>query len=169
MQRIIPKFLGLRGNLKHLIIWKRWRFLLARLLQKLMPMHSNGETWCNNMSENPNNCPKTRNYPTGLKLVEKGQYLFSLDTEEGQEMQHFCQEYTMPRNEKKTRAKGWILKNTRNGPVLNIKVCYRDEQCSVEVQVPSLFQDDTVSWVRFVNGVDRYVTESMLTKEKKRM
>ena len=49
-----PKVLGLRGNVKHLIIWKRWRFLLARLLQKLIPMQSNGETWCKNMSENSN-------------------------------------------------------------------------------------------------------------------
>ena len=28
------------------------------------------------------------------------------------------------------------------------------------------FQDRTASWVRIVNGVDKYVTESMLTKEE---
>ena len=32
--------------------------------------------------------------------------------------------------------------------------------------IPSLFKDNTVCWVGIVNGVDRYVTESMLTKEK---
>ena len=37
---------------------------------------------------------------------------------------------------------------------------------SIEVQVPSLFQDNTVSWVRIVNGVDRYVTESMPTAKE---
>ena len=73
----------------------------------------------------------------------------------------------MPRNEKETRVRGWIRKNTRIGPVLNIKVCSRDEQYSVEVQVSSLFQDDTCSWVTIVNGVDRYVTESMLTAKEK--
>ena len=57
----------------------------------------------------------------GLKLVEKGQYFYTLDTEDGQQMQHLCREYTMPRNEKETSIKGWILKNTRIGPVLNIK------------------------------------------------
>ena len=36
--------------------------LLARLLQKLMPMHSNGETLCKNTSDNSNTCQKTRNY-----------------------------------------------------------------------------------------------------------
>ena len=30
-----------------------------------------------------------------------------------------------------------------------------------EVQIPSLFQDHAVSWVRMVNDVDKYVTESM--------
>ena len=31
----------------------------------------------------------------GLTLLEQGQYFFSLDTEEGQQMQHLCREYTM--------------------------------------------------------------------------
>ena len=57
--------------------------------------------------------------------------------------------------------RGWIRSKTRIGPALKIKVCYRDEKYSIEVQVPSLYQDNTVSWVRIVNGVDRYVTESM--------
>ena len=56
------------------------------------------------------------------------------------------------RNEKKTRLQGLIRKDTRICPVLNIKVCYRDEQYSVEVQVPSLFQDDAVSGQN-LNGV----------------
>ena len=102
----------------------------------------------------------------GLKLVETGQYFYTLDTEEGQQMQHLCREYTMPRNEKGTRTRGWILKNTRIGPVLNINVCCHDDRHSIEVQIPSLFQDNTASWVRIVNGVDKYVTESVLTKEE---
>ena len=102
----------------------------------------------------------------GLKLVEQGQYFYTLETEEGQQMQHFCREYTMPRNEKGSRVRGWIRKNTKIGPVLNIKVCYRDDRYTFEVQIPSLFQDHTVSWIRFVNGVDKYVTESMLTAKE---
>ena len=70
----------------------------------------------------------------------------------------------MPRNEKWARTRGWIHKNTRIGPVLNIKVCYHDDRFSVEVQIPCLFEDGTGSWVRIVNGVDKHVTESMLTK-----
>ena len=41
-------------------------------------------------------------------------------------MQHFCREYTMSRNETGTRVRGWIPKNTRIRPVLNIKVCCRE-------------------------------------------
>ena len=74
-----------------------------------------------------------------------------------------CREYTMPRKEKKTRARGWILKNTRIGPVLNIKVCHHENQYTIEVLFKSLFRDNTVSWVRIVKGVDKYVTETMLT------
>ena len=47
---------------------------------------------------------------------------------------------------------------------MNMKVCHHDDRYSIEVQIPSLFQDNTVSWVRIVNGVDKYVTESMLGK-----
>ena len=72
----------------------------------------------------------------------------------------------MPRNEKGTRVRGWILKSTRIGQVLNIEVCYHADRYSIEVQIPSLFQDNTASWVRIVNGVDKYVTESMRTKEE---
>ena len=99
----------------------------------------------------------------GLKLVERGQYFYTLATEEVQEMQHLCREYTMPRNEKKNCARGWILKNTRIGPVLNMKGCHHEDQYTIEVLVKSLFRDNTVSWVRIVNGVDEYVTEAMLT------
>ena len=97
----------------------------------------------------------------GLNLVDTGQYFNTLDTEEGLHMQHLCREYTMPRNDKKTCAKGWILNNTRIGLVLMIKVCYYDDRYNVEVQIPSLFGNNTASWVRIMNGVDKNVTRSM--------
>ena len=99
----------------------------------------------------------------GLRIVERGQHFFTLDTEEGDRMQHLCREYTMPRWEKKTRAKGWIRKNTRIGPVLYIKVCHHDDRYGIEILVESLIQ---ASWVRIVNGIAKYVTESMQIKEE---
>ena len=44
----------------------------------------------------------------------------------------------MPRCEKKTRAKGWIRKNTRIGLVLDIKVCHHEDRYSIEIMVESL-------------------------------
>ena len=58
----------------------------------------------------------------------------------------------MPRDEEGTRVRGRIRKNTRFGQVLNIKVCNHDDRYSIEVQVPSSFNDQTASWVRIVNG-----------------
>ena len=75
----------------------------------------------------------------------------------------------MPRYEKKTRAKGWILQNTRIGPVLDMKVCLHEDRHSIEILVESLFRDDTVSGVRIVNGIGNYVTESMETKEEEHL
>ena len=103
---------------------------------------------------------------TGLKLVELEQHFCTLDTEEGLQMQHLCRQYTMPRNEKGTGIRGWIRKDTRIGSILKIKVCYHDERYSVEIQIPHLFGDNTASSVRIVNGVDKYVTEWMLTKKE---
>ena len=36
---------------------------------------------------------------------------------------------------------------------------------SIEVQVQSLFQDQTVSWIRIVNGIDKFVREAMPIQE----
>ena len=57
----------------------------------------------------------------GLKLVEREQYFQTLETEEGQQMQHLCREYTLPRNDEGTRVRVWIRSKTRIGLGLNIK------------------------------------------------
>ena len=69
----------------------------------------------------------------------------------------------MPLCEKKTRAKGWIRKNTRIGPVLDIKVCHHEDRYGIVILVESLIQ---ASWVRIVNGIAKYVTESMHIKDE---
>ena len=72
----------------------------------------------------------------------------------------------MLRCEKKTRVKGCILKSTRIGTVLDVKVCRHEDRYSVEILVESLFQDKTASCLCIVSGIDKYVTESMQTKEE---
>ena len=97
----------------------------------------------------------------GLKIVEKGQFFITLDEEEGpDEMKNLCREYTLPRSEEASRVRGWILGNTRIGPVFDVKVCLHQKRYGIEIMDESLFRDRTVSWIRTVNGVDKYVTEA---------
>ena len=71
---------------------------------------------------------------SGVEVCRKNYYC-TLGTEKGQGLQHFCREYTKPRNERGTRVRSWIYKNTRFGRVWDIKVCSHDERCSIEVLV----------------------------------
>ena len=50
----------------------------------------------------------------GLKLVETGPWFQTLDTEGGQQVQHLCRAYTMPRNEKKDLYKGLDSQEYKN-------------------------------------------------------
>ena len=78
-------------------------------------------------------------------------------------MKNLCRENTLPRSEEASRVRGWILGNTKIGPVLDVKVCLRQKRYGIEVMVGSLFRDRLVSWVRIVNGIDKCVTETSET------
>ena len=56
----------------------------------------------------------------------------------------------------------------RFGPVSDIKVCNQYGKYSIEVQVQSLFQDQTVSWIRIVDGIDKFVKEAMPIQEEEK-
>ena len=55
--------------------------------------------------------------------------------------------------------RGWIRRNTKIGPVLDVKVCCHPGRSGVESMIETFF-DRTVSWVRIVNGIYKQVTES---------
>ena len=96
--------------------------------------------------------------------MEKGHFFITFDEEEGpNEMKNLCREYTLPRSEEASRVRGWILGNTKMGPVLDVKVCLYQRRYGVEVMVESLFRDGTASWVRIVNRINKYVTETSET------
>ena len=137
-----------RGNLKNLIICRRWKFLLTPYQQR-RNLVQDYERRFEQLSDDQKLSKLCSD--ACLRIVEKEQYFFTLDTEEGDKMQHLCREYTMPRCEKKTRAKGWILKSTRIGPVLDMKVCRHEDRYSIEIMIESLFRDRTAFWVRLVS------------------
>ena len=78
-------------------------------------------------------------------------------------MNDLCREYALPRDEKASRAREWIIGNTKIGPVLDVKVCLHQKLYGIEILIESLSRDGTVSWVRIVNGINKYVTETSET------
>ena len=94
------------------------------------------------------------------KNIEKRQFFITLDEEGPGDTKTSCREYTLPRSEETSRVRGWIRGNTKIGPVLDVKVCFHHGRYGVEVMIESLFRDRTVSWVRIVNGINKYVTET---------
>ena len=75
-------------------------------------------------------------------------------------MQTVCREYTLPRDQETSRAEGWIRGNAKIEPVLEVKVCYHQGRSCIDFMIESCFGDRTVSWVRVVNGINKYVTET---------
>ena len=75
-------------------------------------------------------------------------------------MKNLCREYTLPQSGEASQVRGWILGNTKISQVLGVKVCLHQERNGIEIIVESLFRDRTVSLVRIVNGIDKYVTET---------
>ena len=73
-------------------------------------------------------------------------------------MQTVCREYTQLRNLKTSRPRGWIRSNTKIGPVLDVKIYPHEGRYCIDIMIESLFKDQTVSWVRIVNGINKYVT-----------
>ena len=69
-------------------------------------------------------------------------------------------ENTQPRNLKTSRPRGWIRSITEIGPVLDVKLYPHEGRYCVDIMIESLLKDQTVSWVRIVNGINKYVTET---------
>ena len=77
----------------------------------------------------------------GLKIVEKGHFFIKLDEEGQNKMKNLRREYTLPRSEKASRARGRIIGNTKIGPVLDLKVCLHQKRYGIEILIESLFRD----------------------------
>ena len=87
-----------------------------------------------------------------MRFVEIGQFFYALPSQRGKQNQSLCR----------------IQSNVRFGPVSDIKVCNHNGRYSIEVQVQSLFQDQTISWIRIVNGIEKIVREAMPIQEEEK-
>ena len=69
-----------------------------------------------------------------------------------------CREYTLPRDDELSKAKGWIRGNTKIGPVLEVTVSNHQGRYGIEIGI-FLFGDESQSCVMIVNGLNKHVTE----------
>ena len=75
-------------------------------------------------------------------------------------MQTACREYNQPRNITTSRPRRWIRSNTKIGPILDVKLYPHEGRYCIDIVIKSLFEDRTVAWVRIVNWINKYVTET---------
>ena len=95
-----------------------------------------------------------------LKDIGKGQFFITLEEEgPGDDKQTLCREYTLPRDQETSRARGWIH-GTRKSDQSWMNVYFHHGRYCVDIMIESLFRDRTVSLVRVVNGINKYVTET---------
>ena len=60
-----------------------------------------------------------------MRVVEVGQYFVTKDTGDFRQFQSVaCREYTLPRDDQASQPKGWIRRNTRIGPVLEVTTSF---------------------------------------------
>ena len=97
-----------------------------------------------------------------MRVLQVGQYLVTKDTGNLRQFRSVaCREYTLPRDDPASEAKGWIQGNMRIGPVLEGTTSFRHFKYGIEIRIWSANQDDSQSWVRISYGTTKYVVVSI--------
>ena len=97
-----------------------------------------------------------------MRVVEVGQYFVTKDTGDLRQFHSVaCREYTLPRNDPSSQAKGWTQGNMRIGPVLEVTTNFENFKYGIEVRIGSVNKDNSHSWVRISYGTVKYVIDSI--------
>ena len=97
-----------------------------------------------------------------MRVVEVGQYFVTKDTGSLRQFRSVaCREYTLPRDDPASQAKGWIQGNMRIGPVLEVTTSFQHFKYGIEIRIWSMNQDNSQSWVRISYGTIKYVVDSL--------
>ena len=103
------------GNPLHQVGWMNKKLLQNLFSQKCKPMKSDKETCCKNMRNDLRNCEKTRSYPDfapkqvwDRSKLDNFSVLFP--SPRGEANQSLFREYTLPREQERTRIKRMDLK-----------------------------------------------------------
>ena len=70
-------------------------------------------------------------------------------------------EYSLPRDDPASQAKGWIQGNMRLGPVLEVTTRFQHFKYESQIRIGSVNQDSSHSWVRISYGTVKYVIDSI--------
>ena len=93
-----------------------------------------------------------------LNVVEIGQYFMTEDTGDWT-IQYSGLSWTHPREDSTSQPKGWIQRNTKIGPVLEVTTSYLHGKHGVEIRILSLSRDNSLSWVRISHGSNKFVMD----------
>ena len=97
-----------------------------------------------------------------MRVVEVGQYFVTKDIGSLRQFRSVaCREYTLPRDDPASQAKGWIQGNMRMGPVLEVTTSFQHFKYGIEIRIWSVNQDNSQSWVRISYGTIKYVVDSI--------
>ena len=72
-----------------------------------------------------------------------------------------CREYTLPRDDPASEAKGWIQGDMRVGLVLKVTTSFKHFKYGIEIRIWSVNQDNSQSWIRISYGTIKYVVDSI--------
>ena len=84
---------------------------------------------------------KLCSYAGLAKTVEEGLHFTTRDDTELDRLKGSCRQ-NFPRSNQSFQVKGWIRRNTKIGPVLDVTVSYHQRRCGVEIMIESLFGDN---------------------------
>ena len=102
-----------------------------------------------------------------MRVVEVGQYFVTKDTGDFRQFRSVdCREYTLPRDDPASQAKGWIQGDMRIGPVLEVTTSFQNCKYVIEIRIWSVGQDNSQSWVRTSYGTVKYVIDSIQDNTK---
>ena len=97
-----------------------------------------------------------------MRVVEVGQYFVTKDTGSLCQFRSVaCREYTLPRDDPTSEAKGWIQGDMRIGLVLEVTTSFQHFKYGIEIRIKSVNQDNSHSWVRISYGTVKYVIDSI--------
>ena len=96
------------------------------------------------------------------RVVEVGQYFVTKNTGNLRQFRSVaCREYTLPRDDPASEAKGWIQGNMKIGPVLEVTTSFQHFKYGIEIRIGSVNQDNSHSWVGMSYGTIKNVVDSI--------